>query len=63
MAILYVRDENGKFVSIPAIVGPQGPQGPAGTDIDLSNYPTKEEVDSKIDEKLSAITNANEVSY
>ena len=29
-AILRVRDENGNFVDIPAIVGPRGEQGPVG---------------------------------
>lgn len=28
--ILRVRDENGKVIDIPAIVGPPGPQGPPG---------------------------------
>lgn len=28
--ILYILDENGNYVPIPAIVGPQGPQGPQG---------------------------------
>lgn len=40
--ILRVRDENGKVIDIPAIVGPPGPQGPPGPAggalyIDLSN--------------------------
>ena len=30
MPILNILDENGNFVPIPAIVGPQGPQGPRG---------------------------------
>ena len=28
--ILKVKDENGRWVDIPAIVGPQGPQGEKG---------------------------------
>lgn len=30
MAILKVKDENGNWQEIPAIVGPQGPAGPSG---------------------------------
>lgn len=30
MAILQVKNENGKWINIPAVVGPQGPEGPAG---------------------------------
>lgn len=31
MPILRIRDQLGKFVSVPSIVGPQGPQGPQGS--------------------------------
>lgn len=31
-SILRVKDVNGNWVDIPAIVGPQGPQGPKGND-------------------------------
>jgi hypothetical protein len=27
---LYIKNEDGEFVPLPAIVGPQGPQGPKG---------------------------------
>lgn len=30
MAVLKIKDENGNFIDIPAIVGPQGPQGIKG---------------------------------
>lgn len=30
MAILRVKNENGEWIDMPAIVGPEGPQGPAG---------------------------------
>ena len=47
MAVLKIKDENGNFIDIPAIVGPQGPQGikgDTGPSPDLSNYTTKDEL-------------------
>ena len=32
MAILRIKDENGEWIGVPAIVGPAGEQGPAGKD-------------------------------
>lgn len=32
MAILRVKGQDGKWVEIPAIVGPTGPMGPTGKD-------------------------------
>lgn len=38
MTILKVKDINGNWVDIPAIVGPQGPQGPQGPKGDDATY-------------------------
>ena len=45
MAILKIKDENGKFIGIPSIIGPKGDPGETP---DLSNYYTKEEVDEAV---------------
>lgn len=82
--ILQIKDENGNWVNIPAIVGPrgpvgpqgpkgetgdvgpqgpqgvqgvqgpQGPQGEVGPAVDMSNYYTKDEVDTNINNALGA---------
>lgn len=66
--ILQVRDENGNWINIPAIQGPEGPQGPSGELTEeekaqlLEGYATMEEVEAKgyqtANDVATAISNA-----
>lgn len=69
MAILQVKNENGKWINIPAVVGPQGPEGPAGangyTPIKGTDYFTtadKNEIVELVKADLTTPT-ASEISY
>lgn len=69
MAILQVKNENGKWINIPAVVGPQGPEGPAGangyTPIKGTDYFTtadKNEIVELVKADLT-IPAASEISY
>lgn len=72
MAILQVKNENGKWINIPAVVGPQGPAGEPGvpgndgyTPIKGTDYFTtadKNEIVELVKEDLT-IPTASEISY
>jgi hypothetical protein len=57
MAILKIRDENGKVIEIaalPGVKGEKGEQGPAGTD-GADGYTPQRGIDYWTDEDVSAI--------
>ena len=54
--ILYVKDENGDWVPIPSVVGPQGPQGPQGDDYSLTSQDKQDIADIVVQEIGSADT-------
>lgn len=61
MPILRVKNENGEWVEIPALVGPAGPQGPSperGVD-----YWTDEDKQKIVDDVLAALPTWTGGSY
>lgn len=64
-AILRIKDENGNWIDIPAIVGPQGPAGAPGAKGDPGESYTITDADYEAIAAvvLSKMTNAEEVAY
>ena len=64
-AILRIKDENGNWIDIPAIVGPQGPAGEPGAKGDKGESYTITDADYEAIAAvvLSKMTNAEEVAY
>lgn len=64
-AILRIKDENGNWIDIPAIVGPQGPAGAKGDKGDKGDSYTITDADYEAIAAvvLSKMTNAEEVAY
>ena len=64
-AILRIKDENGNWIDIPAIVGPQGPAGEPGAKGDPGRSYTITDADYEAIAAvvLSKMTNAEEVAY
>ena len=59
--ILRVKDENGAWIAVPALVGPKGDTGPApvrGVD-----YWTEDDKTEVVEEVLAHLLNGDEVSY
>lgn len=66
-SILKVKDAEGNWIDIPAIVGPRGNDGPAGpegkTPVRGVDYWTAADKQEVIDSVLSALDDGDEVSY
>lgn len=64
-AILRIKDENGNWIDIPAIVGPKGPAGEPGVKGDKGESYTITDADYEAIAAvvLSKMTNAEEVAY
>lgn len=70
MAILRVKNENGEWIDVPAIVGPQGEQGPEGpagyTPVKGTDYFTeadKTELVADVKAQIIVPSGASEIGY
>jgi hypothetical protein len=56
MAILRIKNANGTWEEIPAIVGPRGPQGPQGDSYILTEADKAEIVKEVVNSAISILT-------